>query len=239
MWWTSVGELSFDEAFPGERKSMDRGIFITFEGSEGCGKSTQIAALSRRLEAKGLESTITREPGGTPVGEAIRHLLQYNPEAEGMTPETELLLFAASRAQLVREVVVPGLEAGKIVIADRFMDSTTVYQGVARRLEAGVVGRINGFAVGDCDPDVTFLLDMDSETAHRRATAQSGAEGRTDRMESQPLSFYEEVRRGYLRLAEAEAEADRICVLDATRGVEEVSEEIWKILKGRFGGIFG
>jgi dTMP kinase len=236
MWWTSVGVLSFDVAFSGDRKIMNRGIFITFEGSEGCGKSTQIASLKGRLEAASLESLITREPGGTPVGEAIRHLLQYNPDAKDMTPESELLLFAASRAQLVREVVSPALEAGKIVIADRFMDSTTVYQGVARCLDGEVVGRINGFAVGQCVPDVTFVLDMDSETAHGRATAQSGAEGQQDRMESQPLGFYEDVRRGYLRLAEAEG--NRICVLDATREVEDISGEIWGLLRERFDGIF-
>jgi dTMP kinase len=236
MWWTSVGELSFYEAFPAGLKNMDRGIFITFEGSEGCGKSTQIGELMRRLEGASLEVVLTREPGGTPVGEAIRQLLQYSPEAEGMTPESELLLFAASRAQLVREVVSPALGEGKVVIADRFLDSTTVYQGVARRLDGEVVGEINRFAVGDCMPDVTILLDMDSETAHGRATAQSGAEGQKDRMESQPLSFYEDVRQGYLRLAEAES--DRVCVLDATRSVEEISEEIWGILKERFDGIF-
>ncbi|MEM7145528.1 MAG: dTMP kinase [Verrucomicrobiota bacterium] len=216
---------------------MERGLFITFEGSEGCGKSTQIDVLGRRLGVAGHEFLVTREPGGTAVGETIRELLQYREEGEGMTAESEVLLFAASRAQLVREVVAPAVAAGKVVIADRFMDSTTVYQGVARRLGGEAVGMINGFAVGDCVPDVTFLLDMDSETAHARATAASGEAGRKDRMESQPLSFYEDVRAGYLELAKAEG--GRICVLDATRKVDEIGAEIWGILKERFDGVFG
>ncbi|MEM8953960.1 MAG: dTMP kinase [Verrucomicrobiota bacterium] len=216
---------------------MERGLFITFEGSEGCGKSTQIAALSDRLEAAGVASVVTREPGGTSIGEVIRDLLQFREEGDGMTAEAELLLFAASRAQLVREVVAPAVRSGKVVLADRFMDSTTVYQGVARRLDDTVVGMINEFAVAEFVPDITFLLDMDSDTAHRRATETSGAFGRKDRMESQPLSFYENVRTGYLELAKRSG--DRICVLDAGLSVGEIGEEIWEILRERYCGVFG
>jgi len=114
---------------------MARGVFISFEGSEGCGKSTQIQRLAERLRAQGRRVLLTREPGGTEIGEQLRHLLQFSKAGHAMTPETELLLFAASRAQLVREVIVPNLTEGAIVLADRFLDSTTVYQGVARRLD--------------------------------------------------------------------------------------------------------
>src|SRR5438552_5574595 len=147
---------------------MERLPFITFEGSEGCGKSTQVKMLATRLQATGIPFLITREPGGTPIGESIRELLQFAPQGAGMTPETELLLFEASRAQLVREVIKPAFEAGSCVISDRFFDSTTVYQGAARKLDKKIVRQLNAFAVGDCVPDITFLLDVDLQTAHAR-----------------------------------------------------------------------
>src|SRR5438874_13522095 len=144
---------------------MDRMPFITFEGSEGCGKSTQVQLLANRLDMAGVSFLITREPGGTPIGETIRELLQFAPQSAAMTPETELLLFEASRAQLVREVIKPALESGQCVIADRFFDSTTVYQGVARKLDRKIVRQLNAFAVADCVPDITFVLDVDAATA--------------------------------------------------------------------------
>ncbi len=148
---------------------MPRLPFITFEGSEGCGKSTQVGLLASRLTNANVPLLVTREPGGTAIGERIRHLLQFVPESVAMTPETELLLFEASRSQLVREVIQPALDRGAVVISDRFADSTTVYQGVARRLNHEVVGRLNAFAVGKCWPDLTFLLDIDVKTARARA----------------------------------------------------------------------
>src|ERR1700678_3166917 len=123
------------------------GVFITFEGSEGCGKTTQIHRLAARLKNAGIPILLTREPGGTPLGETIRNLLKFADEGRDLTPESELLLFAASRAQLMRRVIEPALESGTWVIADRFMDSTTVYQGVARRLNSDAVRFINDFAV--------------------------------------------------------------------------------------------
>ncbi|MEO0415723.1 MAG: dTMP kinase, partial [Verrucomicrobiota bacterium] len=128
------------------------GKFITFEGTEGCGKSTQIANLRASLEERGVKTILTREPGGTALGEKIRELLQFDPEGEDMTPETELLLFTASRAQLVRQVIAPALAEGTWVIADRFFDSTTVYQGIGRGLSLGLVKAINEFAVGEQTP---------------------------------------------------------------------------------------
>src|ERR1041385_720435 len=132
---------------------MSRLPFITFEGSEGCGKSTQVKRLTARLEKSGVPFLVTREPGGTPIGETIRELLQFAPQGTGMTPETELLLFEASRSQLVREVIKPALDAGSCVISDRFFDSTTVYQGAARKLDLKIVQQMNLFAVNQCIPD--------------------------------------------------------------------------------------
>src|SRR5437763_8315736 len=169
---------------------MARLPFITFEGSEGCGKSTQVQLLATRLETLGVQFVVTREPGGTAIGETIRELLQYAPQSTGMTPETEVLLFEASRAQLVREIIKPALDRGECVIADRFFDSTTVYQGVARKLDKKVVRQLNAFAVGDCVPDITFLLDVDLQTAHERMKGPR----RPDRMEQEADEFYEQVR---------------------------------------------
>ena len=212
-----------------------RGIFITFEGSEGCGKSTQIQLLTERLKASGLRVLTTREPGGTPLGEQIRHLLQFAKEGRTMFPETELLLFAASRAQLVREAIEPALTNEVAVIADRFFDSTTVYQGVARKLDSASVGPINEFAVGACRPDLTLVLDLDPAAARRRMLRRPRPVGGEDRMESQPPEFYEAVRAGYLALAEREP--DRVRVVDAAPSVEEVQQAIWRIVEGKFHGI--
>jgi dTMP kinase len=204
-----------------------RGRFISFEGSEGCGKSTQLARLRARLEAEGKDVLLTREPGGTPAGERIRDLLQHDPEGEGLTPEAELLLFAASRAQLVREVILPALDAGTWVLADRFLDSTTVYQGVGRGLDLAAVSAINGFAVGDCLPDTTILLDLSVAEGRARIGARDG--GAADRMEREPDSFFEKVRAGYLELAAANPE--RFAVLDASATVDDLEVEITKALE--------
>jgi dTMP kinase len=170
---------------------MRRGLFVTFEGSEGCGKSTQIRRLAAWLRESGHACLTTREPGGTPAGDRIRELLQHAPEGHGLVPEAELFLFGASRAQLVRETIRPALERGEVVVSDRFHDSTEVYQGVARRLPRDMTRTVNGFAVGDTLPDITFLLDMDAAEAHRRLAERNRP---ADRMESEPLSFYQAVR---------------------------------------------
>jgi dTMP kinase len=210
---------------------MQRGLFITFEGSEGCGKSTQIQRLSAKLESLNIPFIFTREPGGTPIGEKIRHLVQFSKAADTMTPEAELLLFTASRAQLVREVIEPALASGKTVVADRFLDSTTVYQGVARKIDAGAVKTINDFAVGGCMPDITFVLDLDSDKARQRVLSRPQTEGAVDRMEQQPPEFYENVRAGYLKLALAEPA--RVRLIDAAKSVAEIADEIWGQLQGK------
>jgi dTMP kinase len=209
-----------------------RGLFITFEGGEGCGKSTQVARLIERLQSGGAEVLRVREPGGTAVGEVIRNLLQHTPEAANMTPESELLLFAASRAQLVREKIVPALENGIHVLADRFWDSTTVYQGAGRKLDCETVAFINRFAICGCVPDLTFLMDIPVSEGMARAKARQGA---PDRMEAEPTPFHEAVRAGYLALAAEET--NRIATLDATQSMDDLSASIWQILTSRFHGV--
>src|SRR5438128_8468658 len=207
---------------------MPRLPFITFEGSEGCGKSTQVRSLAERLEQSGVPYLVTREPGGTPIGETIRELLQFAPHNSGMTPESELLLFEASRSQLAREIIKPALERGVCVIADRFFDSTTVYQGAARRLDREMVERLNAFAVGDCIPDVTFVLDIDAANAKSRMQKPR----RPDRMEQEPEEFYERVREAYRELAAREA--NRVVLINGARNADEIENEIWKTLCSRF-----
>jgi dTMP kinase len=208
---------------------MPRLPFITFEGSEGCGKSTQVKRLAEHLKRSGIPHLVTREPGGTPIGESIRELLQFSPHGAGMKPETELLLFEASRSQLVREVIKPALDAGTCVISDRFFDSTTVYQGAARKLDPETVKRLNDFAVGDCRPDITFVLDVDLATALSR---MQQTERRPDRMEQQPAEFYEEVRKAYRQLAAREP--DRMVLVDGSQPADKIGHQIWDTLAARF-----
>lgn len=207
---------------------MSRLPFITFEGSEGSGKSTQVRRLALRLERSGVPYLVTREPGGTPIGETIRELLQYASHNSEMTPETELLLFEASRSQLVRNVIKPALERGTCVIADRFFDSTTAYQGAARELDRAMVECLNTFATGDCIPDVTFVLDIDSGSAKSRMQEPR----RPDRMEQEPAGFYERVREAYREIAAREPK--RVVLIDGTRDADEIENEVWTILSGRF-----
>src|SRR5256714_9441751 len=207
---------------------MDRMPFITFEGSEGCGKSSQVQLVANRLDLVGIPFLVTREAGGTAIGESIRELLQFAPQSAGMKPETELLLFEASRAQLVREVIKPAFERGECVIADRFFDSTTVYQGVARKLDKKVVRQLNAFAVGDYIPDITFLLDVDLETTRARMKGPR----RPDRMEQETGEFYEKVRDGYLELAKWQR--DRVVVIEGWKSPHDIEKEIWETLATRF-----
>ncbi len=198
-----------------------QGLFITFEGSEGCGKSTQIRLLGTRLKRLGYSVLVLREPGGTPIGESIRHLLQFSKSNARMTHQTELLLFSASRAQLVREKILPALARGDIVLCDRFVDSTTVYQGLGRKLDRTFIARLNTFATGGRVPDLTLVLDMDTRTGLARAQSRTR---KRDRMEQQRRSFYETVRRGFRSLARMEPR--RIKVIDASGNIEDVCDSI-------------
>lgn len=211
---------------------MARGLFITFEGTEGAGKSTQISRLREALEADGRSVMMVREPGGTQLGEEVRELLlQHRSDGAPISPECELLLFAASRAQLVRQKIAPALDAGTHVIADRFYDSTTVYQGYGRGLDLIAISQINALAVGRNHPDLTFLLDMDPAEAHARAQQRSG--GRPDRMESEPMAFFERVRTGYLQVARESKH--RILVLDGAATPDQLAGEIRSAVLARIG----
>src|SRR5215471_17986853 len=213
-------------------RQMPQLPFITFEGSEGSGKSTQADRLAARLQRCGIPHIVTREPGGTPIGETIRELLKFAPHNSDMTSETELLLFEASRSQLVREKIKPALARGMCVITDRFFDSTTVYQGAARKLDREIIERLNAFAVGDCVPDISFVLDIEAATAQSRMQREAR---KADRMEQQPEEFYERVREGYRELATNELK--RIVLIDGARDADEIEREIWEKLCSRFSSL--
>lgn len=205
------------------------GLFLTFEGGEGCGKSTQIQRLADRLQREGHTVCQSREPGGTLLGEAIRDLLQHNRSSHGMCPESELLLFAAARAQIVRKLIEPALERGEIVLCDRFLDSTSVYQGVARAIDPIEVAAINQFATGGLIPDLTCLIDLDPAVGLRRA--REGRNAPLDRMEQEALAFHEDVRRGYLELAAIDAQ--RFRVFDGSQDIETLEKHIWEAIEAK------
>jgi len=208
------------------------GRLVSFEGSEGAGKSTQIARLAAQFQQAGREVLTTREPGGTEIGEQIRNLLVHNSKGDEMCAETELLLFAAARAQLVREVIAPALLRGAIVISDRFLDSSTVYQGIGRNLAADPVSQINRFAVGNVMPDLTVVLDVPEEVSLARLKRR--ASGLPDRMERQNVEFYRKVREGYLVLARGLPE--RFVLLDGTQPEDAIERRIRAELAARLGG---
>jgi len=193
--------------------------FITFEGPEGAGKSTQIRHLAERLEAAGDEVVLTREPGGTPLGEAIRGLLQHDAAGEAPVPAAEAYLFAASRAQHVANLIRPALERGAWVLSDRFVDSSAAYQGAGREFEVGDILQLNALAVGGLMPRITFLLDISPEDAAERMKDRAA-----DRIESEARAFHERVRAGFLTLAENEPE--RFCLIDATASEDEIAAQI-------------
>ncbi|MCE0484203.1 MAG: dTMP kinase [Methylacidiphilales bacterium] len=201
--------------------------FISLEGGEAVGKSTQIDRLARRLTDLGQKVLITREPGGTPLGESIRHLLKHSPEGRGMTPYTELLLFLASRSELVRKVITPALDRGSWVLSDRFLDSTTVYQGAGRQLPMEIVERVNAFAVGPCVPGLTLVLDLEPEAARERQIRRSHppGSGSFDRMEAEPVDFFQRVRGGYLELAKLHPQ--RIKIVSAAGSIDDTAQSIW------------
>jgi dTMP kinase len=203
--------------------STTKGKFITFEGPEGAGKTTQLRRLAETLRVAGRDVVETHEPGGTALGSAIRSIL-LNPEHSAMRPTTELLLMFASRAQNVDEVILPALAAGKIVLCDRFTDSTLAYQGAARGLGADVVYDLDRIACRGLVPHLTILIDIDVETGLARA--------KQTRMEQQPLAFHRAVRESYLQLAHDEPR--RIRLIDGTQRPEEVAEAIGRQVQGLF-----
>ena len=205
---------------------MARGRFITFEGGEGCGKSTQVARLKAALEAEGLEVVLVREPGGTWLSEQIRRLIKDQDE-DAPCDRAELLLFLAARAQLVRNVVRPALESGKWVVSDRFSDSTLAYQGYGRGLPLDVIRMANDFACDALAPDLTILMDVSPETSRaRRSKRERATNARADRIEREGAELHARIRRGFDELAAAEP--SRIVKIDANGSPDDVWEEIWK-----------
>lgn len=203
------------------------GLFITFEGIDGSGKTTQLQALRRTIEQSGREVLLVREPGGTVIGEKIRMIL-LDKENIVMSKETELLLYEAARSQIVREVISPALFAGKMVICDRFFDSSTAYQGYGRGLPLEDVFFLNRFATGGIEPDLTFLLDISARDARERMDGRDSVE---DRLEMEGLAFMEAVRKGYLELSKN----NRFVCLDARRPAAELEKEIertfWEVIQ--------
>ena len=204
------------------------GRFITFEGTEGAGKSTQIKLLAERIQGTGREVRLLREPGGTPIGEEIRHTLKHSAQNAAMTPEAELLLINASRAQLVREVIRPVLAAGEIVLCDRFYHSTLAYQGYGRQLDLAHIQQIIDFAVGDTRPDLTLMLHVPLAISEQRRQSRPSAV--RDRFEEADRAFFERVEQGFRALAKADPA--RIKWIEATQGIEVVAAEIWKQVEG-------
>ena len=210
-----------------------RGLFITFEGCEGSGKSTQAANLVQRLSAMGCSVVQPREPGGTRAGEAIRDILQHDRSGEQIDPETEVLLFAASRAHLVRRVILPALEAGQVVVCDRFADSTSAYQGFGRGLDIERILDINALAIDGAVPDLTFLMDVEIEKGFARIGERNRRKGHGhDRFEREAMEFHRRVRHGYLELAGRWP--DRFEVVCTDRDAAVVAEDIWERTRVRF-----
>lgn len=201
---------------------MQRGIFITFEGGEGCGKSTQMAMLRKFLEESGREVVQTREPGGAPLSEKIRQLLLFAKEGEQMDARTEILLFEAARSQHTVQTILPAVESGKIVLCDRYADSTTAYQGAARALPAEDVAALNKFATHSLEPDLTILLDIPVEEGLARADRRDC--GKADRMGAQSVAFYNAVRNSFLQLARENPH--RFEVVSSAGSPEETFEKI-------------
>ena len=204
-----------------------KGIFITFEGIDGCGKSTQCELLKDYLKESGKDFIFVREPGGTVIGERIREILLDKKNTQ-MTARTELLLFEAARAQITDEVIRPALEEGKTVICDRFFDSSSAYQGMARGMGMDFVAGLNMAATGGLEPDVTFFFDISAEEALERRGKRGEA---SDRIELAGLRFQEDVRKGYLELAKNSD--GRIVTIDATLGIEEIFGIVKEALEGK------
>jgi dTMP kinase len=206
-----------------------RGRFITFEGGEGSGKSSRAAALARRLRGHGIAVELTREPGGSPGAEIIRHVIL----AGGAAPlgaEAETLLFAAARDDHLRVTVLPALAAGHWVISDRFLDSTRAYQGALGRVDARLIRALERVTVGDAMPALTVILDVPAEVGLARATARRG-DGKADRFEAEDLPFHQALRQAFLAIAAAEPQ--RCMVIDGTLPPEVVDEAIWEIVTAR------
>jgi len=214
-------------------KRVKRGFFVTLDGPEGCGKSTQAKALALWLRQKGLSVVLTRDPGGSPIAEEIRGLL-LDPRHQELSPLAETLLYETSRASLVKKVILPALRKGKIVVCDRFSDATRVYQGIAGGVCECLIAEIDGEVCEGLKPDITFFLDVSS----RRGSLRLRRRGRLDRMEGKPLSFHEAVRRGYRKVAREDSRRIRFIPDLPLAGVtEKIQQEMTRVLQRHFGPI--
>ncbi len=207
---------------------QNKGFLISFEGGEGGGKTVQIKRLKDRLYAElGRESVVLREPGGTVISEQIRQVL-LNPENMGMAYTAEVLLFQAARAQIYREIVLPSLDSGKMVLFDRTRDSSVVYQGIVRGFGVELIDKLNDISTQNTVPDLTFLLDVPVE----QGLARRNESGKMDRLDMEKTEFHEKVRQAYLDLAKAD-KMGRWMIIDASRTIEEIEEDIWqKVIQG-------
>lgn len=203
-----------------------RGCFITFEGGEGTGKSTQAAMLAQRLRSLGIDAVLTREPGGSPGAEIIRHVI-LSGAAKPLGAEGEAMLFAAARDDHVQTTIRPALERGAWVLCDRFADSTRVYQGIAGQVDERLIQALERITIGDLKPDLTFVLDVPADIGLARASKRRG-KGIADRFEGEALEFHEKLRAAYRELAVREAE--RCVLIDVTAPLEKVAEQIWKMV---------
>ena len=210
-------------------------MFITFEGIEGSGKTTQIQRIGKLLSSKGIQHVITREPGGTPIGTKIRSIL-LDSESKEMDPTTELLLYTADRKQHIMQVIAPYLKNGGIVLCDRFFDATLVYQGIARGLDVDIIKTLHQLACDGLMPDMTFLFDLPAAEGLSRAWQEikSGDRDNSEtRFEEEALLFHEKVRSGYLKLAELET--NRFHYIDASKKIDDITEQVIALLTNRIG----
>lgn len=206
-----------------------RGRFITFEGGEGTGKSTHAAMLAHRLKSVGIDTLLTREPGGSPAAEVIRHII-LSGAAKPLGAEAETILFASARDDHLRTTIRPALERGTWVLSDRFADSTRVYQGIVGEVDRRLIEGLERITVGDTKPDLTFVLDLPAEVGMARATKRRG-DATADRFESEALEFHEKLRNAYRELAAQESE--RCVVIDVSAPREQVAEQIWELVESR------
>lgn len=199
---------------------MKKGWFITFEGIDGCGKSTQLAITAKILSEQGYSVLVSREPGGTVIAEKIREIL-ISPEHAEMVNECEFLLYCAARAQHVREKIIPAIEQGKIVLCDRFQEATFAYQGFGRAIPLEILNTINAYATGGLDPDMTFVFDLSVDSSINRMTKINKIK---DRLEQNGKDFFERIRQGYLSMATNSPK--RIMIIDGEQGIEKVSDRV-------------
>lgn len=208
-------------------KALARGFFITFEGGEGAGKSTQIERLAKKMRAKKYDVLVTREPGGSPGAEAVRHVL-LSGAAEPFGPKMEALLFAAARSDHVEQVIRPAVERGSVVLCDRFMDSSRVYQGVTGGLDPAFMDALEKVAINGMVPDMTLIFDIDPAEGLRRATARRGSSDGPDRFEKETLAIHQRRREAFLAIAAAEPE--RCVVVDASADLDTVEDVVTAIV---------